>query len=250
MSTDYGHLWQRRLRRMWRNPKCSLRSMARELGVDPITVKRQADKLKLPLPRTIGARAVSTAKIYQKVDHTAELAASQAQWLENVRTNPGLGVKALRLLQPALYFRLYRADRAWLKLHAPTAPKPTDVQLRVDWAARDTDLAARLKVIATDSHFTKHQRTPTALVQRAQAPWFRARQALLPLSRQALLDLTESREDFACRRIQAVLDSGDNWQRHGTVYVTPIRWQLCKRAGLRTEVAQMPKVAALLRMVC
>ena len=247
-TTAYGPPWQQRLRRMWRNPKCSLRSMARELGVDPITVKRQAAKLDLPLPRTIGARAVSTAKIYQKVNHTAELAASQAQWLEHIHSNPGLGVKALRLLQPALYFRLYRADRVWLKRHSPRATKPAGVQLRVDWAARDTDLAARLKGIVTDPHFTEHQRTPTALLQRAQAPWFRARQAVLPLSRQALLDLTESREDYACRRIQAVLDRG-GWKSYGTEQVTPIRWQLCKRAGLRTEVARMPKVAALLRLV-
>ncbi len=234
---------------MWRNPKCSLRSMARELSVDPITVKRQASKLGLPLPRTIGARAVSTAKIYQKVDHTAELAASQAQWLEHIRANPGVGVKALRLLQPALYFRLYRADRAWLQRHAPTAPKSTEVKLRVDWDARDRQIVEQLKVAALDPCFTGEHRTGTALLRVAGVgTWFWKRKAELPVSWRTLETLTESREDYACRRIQVVLDSNDNnWT--GNVYVTPTRARLCKRAGLRPDVVRMPKVAALLRMV-
>lgn len=220
--------------------------MARKLGVDPITVKRQAAKLDLPIPRTIGARAVSTAKIYQKVDHTAELAASQAQWLEHIRANPGLGVKALRLLQPALYFRLYRADRAWLKRHAPTAPKPTEVQLRVDWAERDTQIVEQLKAAAVDPCFAGQHRTVAALLRLAGVgTWFWRRKQELPLSWQTVQALAEPLEDFACRRIQAVLDDPGRWG--DGVYVTPARWQVCRLAGLRPAVQHLPKVAAILR---
>lgn len=48
---DRGKLWERALSRLWQKSSLSLRAVARELKVDPLTVKRHALKLGKQFPR-------------------------------------------------------------------------------------------------------------------------------------------------------------------------------------------------------
>lgn len=67
---------------------------------------------------------------------------ARKRWKEVVDNNPNLGVKAVRLLEPAAYMWLYRNDRAWLASESASLPPAPVIQApRVMWDARDMEYA-------------------------------------------------------------------------------------------------------------
>ena len=146
---DYGPRWKATLRRFWSDPKRSLRSLSRTLSVDPLTAKRWALILGLAFPRTVGARTSTEPRVRHQATLSADpsrlLSHDRTAWLTAVREAPTTSPKELRIRLPALYMRLYRHDRAWLRQHQPALSGPAKLAIpRVDWPARDTLLAAHV----------------------------------------------------------------------------------------------------------
>lgn len=247
---DYGPRWRTVLRRLWVDPKRSLRALSRILGVDPLTAKRRAADLGLPFPRTVSARASSRPPSTRRAvgDDAATMSAAddQAAWLEAVREAPTASVKELRARLPALYMRLYRHDRAWLRQHRPPPRRPArPATVRVDWPARDAALAA--DVPAATARLLSRPGRPiqinTASLGRelAALALVQKHRAKLPATTDAIAAVAEDRAAFACRRLAWAVS------RFRAEGVCPPLWRLARRAGLRPELAALPRVAAALR---
>jgi hypothetical protein len=105
----------------------------------------------------------------------------------------------------------------------------------VDWESRDTELAESIKLVAANlySKVGKPTQITTAAIARAL---IQKHLDKLPLTAKILADLVETRETFAVRRIQWVVEC---YRQEG---ICPQRWQLVRRAGLRPEVELLPSV--------
>jgi hypothetical protein len=70
-------------------------------------------------------------------------------WQDVITNNPSLGVKAVRVLEPATFMWLYRHNREWLTEESAKLSKaPRQNHSNVDWDARDQDLAQQVKETA------------------------------------------------------------------------------------------------------
>ena len=239
---DHSDSWQKLLCQHWSNPELSLRAIARELEVEPLTVKRWAVKLGLSFPRK-AARPTTTAGVRSMISHRADqskrLASDKNQWEGLIESHPGVGVKELRVTAPALYAALYRADRDWLRRHSPHRSVPQQ-RVGIDWQERDGCLVEKLTLIQknTLSRTGKPVRISIASLGRAIG----ARAVLekhldkLPRCRALLATLTEERIDFALRRLRFVAEK----LRLDGSRAKP--WQLLKLAGIRPELVQHPRL--------
>ena len=234
--------WQKLLQQKWNDPKSSLRAIARELEVEPLTVKRWAVKLGLSFPRK-AARPTTTAGVTSIISHRADqskrLASDKNQWQGLIESHPGVGVKGLRVAAPALYAALYRADRDWLRRHSPHRSVPQQ-RVGIDWQERDGCLAEKLTLIQknTLSRTGNPVRISIASLGRAVGARavFEKHLDKLPRCRALLATLTEDRIDFALRRLRFVAEK----LRLDGSRAKP--WQLLKLAGIRPELVQHPRL--------
>ena len=239
---EYGAVWNQALKESWLNPDLSLRGLSRKLGFDPITVKKQAANLELPQVRP-GSRG---GQIYQPSNTSQtqsidlqQRAIYRKRWQQAKKSNPDASVKELRKVEPATYTWLYRHDRKWLHQHKPIQVRVQSRQQRVDWKARDLSLVVKLRRAAQRLKRRKPfvRISPTRLAREiGHATLLTRHLDKLPTCRQALLELTESREAFAVRRIKMVTNKLIK-SRTRVSYS-----QLMRLCGLRAEMLQIPVV--------
>jgi len=240
----FGSLWETRLQILWEDETVSLRAMACQLGVDPLTAKHQALQIGLPFPRPVNI--CSPPKVRQKISppslqssEGASLEAYRATWLATTQANPGEGIKILRSKAPGVYTWLYRNDKEWLQAHLPSRNKPKARPSRVDWEERDLQLAEEVKVAAL---LLKNLPGPPIRItisaigrEVGQLALIQKHLDKLPLTANNLLEHLEAREDFAVRRVHW---AAENYRRKD---IYPRRWQLLKHAGVE-RVAEIPQV--------
>lgn len=121
-------------------------------------------------------------------------------WSEAASLNPTLGIKAIRLIEPAAYAWLYRNDRQWLRYSLSQLPKiPRSNHARIEWDQRDQALAqsvreTRLRILSQAGN-----RKLVTLQQLYQhLPELRAklsRLERLPLTRQAIEEAIRRKPD-------------------------------------------------------
>lgn len=68
----------------------------------------------------------------------------RGRWVAAMKSQPGVGTKALRKVAGASYAWLYRHDRSWLQEHLPERANDPIHSDRIDWASRDAMLASRV----------------------------------------------------------------------------------------------------------
>ncbi len=206
----FGSLWETRLQALWEDETASLRAIARQLGVDPLTVKRQAARIGLPFPRPVrkcllpqkpGKPTLSLAQVSER----ATLESYRATWLAAIQAHPEAGVKILRSIEPGAYTWLYKHDKMWLQAHTTLCKKSTSQSHRVDWEKRDLQLAEEVKVAAL---FLKNlpgrpvHITISALGRETgQLALLQQHLDKLPRTAELLKEFVETREAFAVRRI-------------------------------------------------
>ena len=230
--------WKERVRCLWENTKLSLRAIARDLKVDPITVKRHAVKLGLHFPRGF-VRPTTTAGVTLMIQRSQErlacLPRRKQKWLKLQATHPNLGAKKLRCLNPAHYAALHRADRNWLKSHQPTT-KRTRAASRVDWRERDDELREKLKtafIRLTVSPDRPKQITIAALGRKAASrAWLEKHLDKLPKCRRYIMGVVEDRIQYALRRLGYAAARGQ------TDGIVPVAWRLHRDAGIRPDLAR------------
>jgi hypothetical protein len=231
----FGHIWENRLRALWVDETVSLRGIARQLGVDPLTVKRQATRLGLLFPRPVcqSLPLKETQQLQPRITSEPELVqreAYRATWLAAMRDNPAAGVKILRNKVGGIYTWLYRNDLLWLKEHMLFRKKAKPSLPRVDWNKRDRQLAESVKVSAL--RLISAPGPPVRVTISSIGGDIGQRALLqqhldkLPLTTHVLADLVETREGFAVRRIQW---AAIQYRHEG---FRPQRWELIRRAGV------------------
>ncbi len=239
----FGAIWEGELRRLWRDPDVSLEELARRLGVDPRTAKRQADRLGLPFPPA-GSRAERPerlAVVGNSSPTTAEITSRREAWRTLVCGRATEGTTALRAAAPALYVWLYRHDRQWLRQHSPAAVGQRHPARRVDWARRDEGFERA--VVRAARRLARSPGRPRWITQTAlaracgRAALIRSHRGLLPRAAAALRSLAETREAFALRRIEWAVG------RYADEGIFPHAWELVARAGI-ARVAALPVISA------
>lgn len=199
----------------------SLRGAARELHVDPNTVLRYVALFGLEAPwKGRPARAKLPA-----IDRET----MRAAWTSGHASSPNLPRQQLRRKIPAVYAWLYRNDRDWLDWQPPKASGHKPNKPRLDWRAIDLEMAQTLRQGATQLRTVIPPQQITRLgLERAlgHCGWLEKRLHKLPLCVAVLAELTESVEDFRCRR---VIWAAEELQKQGL----PIQvWRLRRLAGL------------------
>lgn len=229
---SFGPVWEAKLKGLWEDSSLSMSEVGRRLGVDPLTVRRHAARLKLPsskrgMPLKLAARLkcddISRAR--QK-----KLRTCRSKWLAAMRQNPKLTLRALRHKLPREYAWLRLNDSEWLKGHRPRLQRRSQPTTSVDWKRRDAEYAVAVKVAAsrlTDAPGRPAQVTKTA-IGRALGAITLLRQKLykMPLTTQALSSLVETREQYAVRRVWWAAD------QYFQEAALPREWQLVMRANV------------------
>ncbi|HEY9298041.1 MAG TPA: TnsD family Tn7-like transposition protein, partial [Phormidium sp.] len=224
----------------------SLRGISRQLGVDPTTVKLHAAALSLDFPRhskrqtNQSQRKLVGSESKKQAVPEITLEKYRSEWLTARKNNPEGGRNILRKQFQRVYTWLLRHDREWLEAHLPAIQQKAPPPPRVDWESRDTELAESIKLVAANlySKVGKPTQITTAAIARelGQLALIQKHLDKLPLTAKILPDLVETRETFAVRRIQWVVEC---YRQEG---ICPQRWQLVRRAGLRPEVELLPSV--------
>jgi hypothetical protein len=189
---DRGFLWREKLATMWADPECSLREIAKILGVDPMTVKRHALKNGLKFPR-LAERSTTTRGLEDMLKYKPDrVPVLRRSWLSAREKYPTLGVNALRRKVPRLFASIYRADREWLMAHRPRMANRGITATRVDWSERDYQLLPVLGTIALSLRLRgglSYKITATALFREAGKESWLPKLAKLPECRARLARL-------------------------------------------------------------
>ncbi len=241
----FGSVWSQVLEQGWYDPSFSLRELARRLGVDTRTVRKQAAALGLPYERS-GSRAenaVTPEEVRPEVEEVAfaeRRASYRDAWFHMKDKRPNASIKALRADLPGVYIWLYRNDRTWFDENKPTRRTPRASAARVDWARRDADLAHLLRRAAlqvlTEAKPVRLTRSRLGRMI-GYAGMLDKNLNKLPECKVVLDEIMESREAFAVRRIR--LASSHLRESGGQVP----RWQFARLCGLRPEMLEKSEVA-------
>ena len=232
---SFGHVWENRLRALWEDETVSLRGIAKQLGVDPLTVKRHATRIGLTFPRPVSHSLPLKEGQKLRNGNTSRTESDKREvqreyWLITMKDNPGAGVKDLRCKIPSVYTWLYKNDLEWLKEHIPTRKKAIQRSDRVDWNVRDRQIAELVKSSAVRIKDAPGRpvRITLAAIGRETRQMALLQQHLnkLPLSTEILAEFVETREEFAVRRIE--------WAacQYNLEDTQPERWELIRRAGV------------------
>jgi hypothetical protein len=237
----FGDLWEGRLRILWEDETVSLRGMARQLGADPMTVKRHATQLGLAFPRPVGkslplqeAQQLRLHKPGRCEPSTRD--AYRMTWRSVMQEDLEANLQVLRRRVPGIYAWLYRNDKEWLKEHYPTRKAEKAQRLSLDWERRDHRLAQTVKDAANSLKVLPGPpvRVSFAAIGRSVGQLALLQQHLgkLPLTAKALNESVETREMFAVRKI--------HWttERYREEQLYPARWQVIKRAGVERMVLE------------
>lgn len=167
-------------------------AIARKLGIAWETADRL---LKAPTPKPLTSAP------------DPQVATDRAAWTALRAASPAATRTELRQSAPALYARLYRADRAWLlDQSCPRYPRATVT--RIDWDRRDRELADRVTAVIDEIR----SRMPLVRASRCRVlgelqvrSLLALRGAKLPRTRALLLERCETVQDFQLRRLERVL---------------------------------------------
>jgi hypothetical protein len=209
--------------------------MGRRLSVDPLTIRRQATRLKLSFfrpskdlkPLTVSTqlkgRAVATAWEQRR-------RVCRSKWLSAMKQERTIPLKALRSKLLREYTWLKQHDYAWLEGHKPRHRSRNLSTASVDWKKRDAEYATAVRATASrlkDAPGRPVQVTRTA-IGRALGAITLLGQKLhkMPLTAQILSSVLETREQCAVRRVWWAADL------YLQEDVLPREWQLVMRANV------------------
>jgi hypothetical protein len=231
---EFGHVWETKLKELVKK-RLSLRQTAKLMGVDPNTVKKYAVKLELEtfwdkrINRGIASPKVSNIAAPDRTDYYRQ------EWLQMMKLNPDKSKTELRQLNKAAYAWLYRNDKEWLQLNSPE-PRYTYKNMRVDWDKRDKEILAQVKAVAEGALNSTEKPERITVSQLGGKLGIKGllekHLDKLPLTKQYLDSVKESRKDFQLRRIQWAIQKLRN---QGEV---PKLWKILRKAGIRQEFSK------------
>ena len=162
------------------------------------------------------------------IEATLDLTQDQQEWIKALDEWPP---KAARAAKPALYARLYRSERLWLKQvnRDQRRARTVNRKPRVDWEQRDRHYLVKLREILRfiRASLSGPRQSRTYLLKRlGKSSTLEKRLHLLPRTRRLLLRYSESVAQYQVRRLQ------NAWYEIQQNFDHPPRWRLLRCAGL------------------
>ncbi|WP_240722857.1 TnsD family Tn7-like transposition protein [Poseidonocella sp. HB161398] len=205
----------------------SVRAVAGRLQVDAKTVKAHANRLQIEGPWKLETRALRNGN-----EKSAILEETRKEWKRFIEL--GFTCSQIRKSNPALYWRLYRNDRNWMKAHFPRRHQASP-KSRVDWPALDDVLSVEILRRSQEIRcLSPPVRVTLAELERrlGKVNWLRPRLGKLPRSDSAVKAVLETTEDFQIRRVwhvKRILRKND----------TPLKaWRIRRMAGLNPNISE------------
>lgn len=157
-----------------------------------------------------------------KVEALLDLTQDQQNWIKMLEEWPP---KVARASKPALYARLYRYDRPWLKQVNSTRQGAKNVKRkpRIDWQQRDRQYLAKLREILRflrASTSGPRQSQTFMLKQLGKSSTLEKKLHRLPRTRRLLLRYSESVAQYQVRRLQ------NAWKELRQNFEYPPHWRL------------------------
>lgn len=214
---SYGSLWKMKLQE-YSKLDLGLRELSRRMGADPNTIKRFLNDEK-----------DSNLNIEQKIDSVKK---DRQSWLSLQRMYPQKSIKQLREAEKALYMRLYRSDREWLKANSPKPIKRTSSE-RIDWNKRDEEILEKVKEAV--KNLLKLEDKPVRITS-GRIGYMIDEKALLekkldkmPKTKEFIDEVTETAQAFRLRRVKHVLYGMD---KTGEVINS---WKVLRKSGIKKQ---------------
>lgn len=189
----FGPAWSRRLKELM-EAGMSIRSIAKELGVDSKTVKKYAENP--------SQKSVSTVKSDKLETYRNDVS-------EIMCTQPQLTRTEIRNELYKQYMYLYRYDKEWLMANLPIQRKHTEPNRLVEWNARDQKYVQRIKELHQQLlTMEKPVRITNSLIGKRLGITANLERNLakLPNTKALLAMITETVQSFQIRRCCKVID--------------------------------------------
>ncbi|MDJ0531678.1 MAG: TnsD family transposase [Xenococcaceae cyanobacterium MO_207.B15] len=236
----YGQVWEDKLRELVEVKKLGLRTTARELKVDPNTIKRYVALLDLTPSWTKNKPQVKFKKLVD-IDLDEIKQQKRDVWLNLQTKNPKLSKTEIRKLIPDVYAWLYRNDKQWLNNNSPKLKQPSSSVNKVDWNARDRGILIQVK--STVKQLLKEDKPVRITIGRVGSSLglkalFDKHLDKLPQTKTYFELVTETVEDFQIRRIDWAVEELE----YGGEEIK--EWKILKLAGLQDNLT--PKVRTYL----
>ncbi len=226
---EYGRVWERELKKQVKKG-LSLRATARELQVDPATVKLHAVRQDLkaswihPTDQQLSSVKMKSTKMKRRRRY-------RTRWLQLKKDNRCLSKTELRFLDKGTYAWLYRHDRSWLQKNSPKPKKKKIHSHRVDWEKRDREILLLVEREAQAIRLLDPPRriTTSAIGKRiGKLSLLEKKISKLPRTAAFLDRHMENTEAFQIRRIIWVVKILD---REGQEIID---WRIRRLAGLKS----------------
>jgi hypothetical protein len=232
---SFGPVWEAKLKELWKDSSLSLSEVGRRLGVDPLTARRHATRLKLsfsrsgrsskPLNRATQLKGRHTSTAWEKKRRTY-----RAKWLYTINRNRNIKLKALRQKSPRVYAWLRQNDFAWLKGHRPRSERHIQSTSSIDWRRRDAEYvtAVRDAALQIKNACGRPIRITKTAIGKTIGALTLLQQKLhkMPLTTRILENVVETRVEFAIRRIWWTV------KLYREENLLPQTWQLILRANV------------------
>lgn len=226
----FGKLWEKKLRWLVEVRKFGLRETARQLRVDPVTVKRHAQRLGVSSQwssQSLPSIAHPTAPSHEAQEEIRGI--HRKTWMQLRLNDTSVSKTVMRLQVPATYTWLYRHDRVWLDSHSPSRKPSTVRRCRIDWDKRDEAVLAEAQIAVRE--ILKLHPPVRVTVSRVgkvigSLPLLEQHSDKLLLTKAYLETVTESQEQFQIRRVEWAATA---LEAQGKVVK---EWQIVRLAGL------------------
>jgi len=232
---EFGHVWEAKLGELVQKG-LSLRQIAKLMGADPKTVKKYAAKLGLKTHwEKRGKREFVLNDKKKSIMVVDKRTYYREEWLKLMNHYPDKSKTQLRQLNKAVYAWLYGNDKEWLQLNSPE-PRYTYTNTRVNWDKRDKEILVKVKTIVEEMLNSpgKPEMITVSLIgsKLGMRGLLEKHLDKLPLTKQYINLVKESRRDFQLRRIRWAVQE---LKRQGEI---PKLWKVLRKAGIRKEFCQ------------
>lgn len=236
----YSFEWLQRLRSLWANKSIPVSRVAKALGVDFETVKRQARKLGLV---ALENESTGQRRLTPRFEIRAQLNGWKVEWLELRRNHRGKSMNFLRARQPSLYWALRRHDPVWLAKHTPSrAHGRVNRKRSVNWLERDRVFLRQLRSAFSQAFASSpcpERITPFFLWSKLPVAALQRQSHRLPRCARFIRRVAESPLAYALRRLPHVA------RQLRTEGKSMTRTNLCKGASLPPRLCGHPSIVGL-----
>ncbi|MFT8347327.1 TnsD family transposase [Clostridium saccharoperbutylacetonicum] len=232
---EFGDVWKDKLRELV-NRKLSLRAIAKELKVDTNTVDKYAGILRL---EKHWSKNKSNNSSQSEKDKNKEVKIEdirfqyRSRWIELLNNNPNKSKTEIRNLDKSLFIWLYRNDREWLNNNSPTVQKRININRRVNWNKRDSEILKEVqKAVSSILKSTgKPERITVSSIGKKidRLSLLEKHLDKMLQTKEFLHEYLESIEDFRVRRVRWAIKE---LERDGEEL---IEWRILRKAGIREE---------------